>query len=535
MWTALAATAAGLTAILAWNWDGWNAGVFGPTNQSTIASNVNSSPRQGSGTGEASSVDLATEDRLVASDRDVDATTKNRVVQLPIASLPNHADVPASTPPLRQPPSPATAAVAGPLTVAADKIADALNQQWIAAGLTPTKSVSDDQWRQRIGDLFSVKLPKSVVDADSLHRWIGRPSNAKSAARIWLSHTGLSTDEAAIDAAAELFFAGETSADHKVAGWIKNRSHPTHRDNDVTAVASLVSLTLDTDARCVACHDEKRSFVTAPQQSDFWSIVALMAPSKQKTFYESLDARTHMAMPGIASAMIDGVARVGDRGQWADQIVGTNAVARGLARSLVNLIPGRNSFSNPSPSLQSLVQSVSDDLSASNFDMGRALALVMSAPPMHRSEVSRQISGRSISVADIERHVDSLAAFGSSPVSWNQRLAHHQRSTGQTLSNFDGTLLGQIEQQELGSDSSPGGPMTSSRVWNYPELDNEFFQDQTTDWLVLIDDADAQREHLAMLDGDDRLPRRVVAQDQWMRQSGHGDRLRVRRLRWLLQ
>lgn len=450
----------------------------------------------------------------------------------------------------------------------ATNLVSRMETRWTQIGLTPTRSVSTSTWRDRVGDVLSVDLPEDVVDAKTLMQWMRRPDNAAALSRVWLSKNELAVNQRSIAVAAELFAENADPADQQIATWIRDWAAPvqdagSHRNRGTqsgnqsgnqsgVAVAALVSITLGADSRCVVCHDEKRpdhdlasdSLVT---QKDFWSIAALIRPNSRRTFFETEDARTELALPGVPASMVDGDQPIQDRSRWLEQTVGSERIARGLAVSVLSMISGSvdsGSFQRDrfSISARTLAQTIEADLMASNFDLARAVAIAFASPPMWRDKIDAETATTGeIAGEDFSRHLREMAAFSPRPMPIRQRLAHHQIRGGQTLPHLDETLLGQIGdatssgKRQRQPRPDPRGVARQDSAWDYPTIDNDHFDDATTDWLARIGTDESLIEHLLMISQRGRLSAEIRQQNALMRSAGVDDRLRIRQMRWLIQ
>ena len=427
-------------------------------------------------------------------------------------------------------------------------------------GIQPAGDVPVEVWRDRLADLFGTTVSDSVVDAESLSRWIGdHPSVVADAYRESL-HVAAAGPLA--DALGELF-TGEP-VDHTIAGWIADSDHPMFGQL-VEHVGLVGRWTLDADLACVRCHNDLvDGSSNRVSQRDYWSLAALLRTDDRPTFFETRDARTLLAAPRVAGRLLDG--RGGDDGstggqralksrtEFAGAIVGSTRLARSLARSLVAMLPweAANDWASVvtkspvtkspvtkspvtgAPVTRSLVDEVAADLVDHRFDLPRALAIVLDGPGMHRAVVSDElvVSGDGLPKASAQL---SLMAAYPRAIRRGERLAHWRQHGGATLSGFDSTLLAQVHVAE--NDSAPVDlpAIRRSPMEDFPTASNGTLDDASSAWLAQIGDVEIQRMHLAMVVGRPGLPAAVVRADGVMRQQGIADQLRVRRLRWLLR
>ena len=358
-------------------------------------------------------------------------------------------------------------------------------------------------------------------------------------------------------------------------------------------VQRMASVTMNQDVRCFRCHD---GFIDARgKQSDYWSFAGMMfqslhhdagsgrfevtAPvesleepagnSKRsllpagQVFYDAIDGRRVAVRPGLPSSWLGATnAPPNDRAAHANSIAESTLAtwgpslrgSRALAGGLVNVIwrmvhdrPLTQSVAdvNAAPRdamLDALHATLADDLVASNFDIARTLALVITSPVTRRSVADPYKVESAGQMVDAETQQAYMAFAAAKPFfqrrSIGDRLETILATSGATLSVLqDG---GALLAQPIGAS---GSPATLERQPNDREagerIEIQDFPIMQSDlpvaWLASIDDPQSRLGHVCFMAGRTGVPDVVAEANAAMEAAGIDEPLRLSRLWWMIR
>ena len=476
-------------------------------------------------------------------------------------------------------------------------------EYWGDVGVKPTAQASIDQSAARMSVVLGIEIPDSVMDScESLVAWMRTPLVAQAISRSWWNHVSAgnfsSLDREVqtqlIEPLADSINGTASSSrriDRVIASWLtepstssdgflRAMSGPQDRlGNAPVLVTRLASLTLSADLRCIRCHD---SYIEGSSvQQDYWDFAAIIAdgvrwhhgrfhaadhPStttrdSASLFFELPDRRQQVAEPGVASQWHVGnqkMTAATSMSEFADSLVDSRSLARGFVNSMWHLVHGAplhsrvvDPMSPPmSKTLIVLEDQLTNDLLHSDFDLGRALALILSSPTSRRSvpESLRDVWARDRS----EAHRVVIAFAGTTPSATpqgiQQKLDQILRSIGGKLETSDKQLLAQVRPEDVGGRDVGGlrkfgGKKQNKRgrndpthntvsfAWDYPDQADEF----PVNWLSLLKDPASQIEHLCYLSERDRVPPLVERSAERMRQAEVDPFTILHRIAWLLR
>ncbi|MEM0926475.1 MAG: hypothetical protein AAGJ83_10595, partial [Planctomycetota bacterium] len=323
----------------------------------------------------------------------------------------------------------------------------------------------------------------------------------------------------------------------------------------------LASLSMNADFRCVRCHDSLVG--RAGSQNDYWSFVALLNErirrdggkwevsaeqgSGKPTFYELPDGRQRMATAGVPESILPSDESRVTFDQWTSTLRGSQALADGLVQMLWEMVHGRTLLPSPvdalaAPSdeaLNRLHQQLSDDLRASEFDIARTLAAIISSP-MTRRSVPETLRGENVVSVDesvLRQGMELVAAFAAashSPDSnYRQRIDVALGRVGGRLSEGPQMILA----QPLPSGERPSVKTTRRPLTFQQRLEMDFPGDNAplpVSWLRSIDGFDEQLRHLAYMADVNQVPAEIRDVAESLRRSST-DESAIHRLWWILQ
>ncbi len=450
---------------------------------------------------------------------------------------------------------------------------------WKSVGIQPTEDSALPDVAARLTERLGVKIsPTALSDPESLRAEMIQPGTANQIARRWLlevtggglSRVDAETQQRLVSEIAEAFQA-KRRLDVTLAQWFGG-DNPHASDWYAALAASgrdsmvqrIASLSMNVDLRCTQCHD---AFIDGSgRQEDYWSFASLVrqgvhrdrdgqwtvakvkSPGKPM-FYELPDGRQRMVQPSVPAAWIAGQGDqpIQDVRQWSRQLVASPELARGIVNSFWKLIHQRrlrggvvDTMTAPhSESLEQMEVQLVDDLLNSNFDVSRALALVIHSPATRRSVPTALQPDNALLANDSELRAarDVVDAFaGSLPLqskpSINRRIDLAMRSTGGSLQSIregnsinaqgDGSPGGRSPNPRLPSDDDAGGfPITAG--------------DLPVQWLTSVKGFDNRVEHLGYLAGWNEVPQEVRVAASAMENSRQiSEELALQRVWWLL-
>ncbi|MEO1528843.1 MAG: hypothetical protein AAFX06_25770 [Planctomycetota bacterium] len=430
------------------------------------------------------------------------------------------------------------AEVSKPVSLAAmaKSVADLSEDYWKSLGITPTPEAANHEVVSRLKGRLGVALSAdSLRDVNRLRRQIARGSDEITAR--WLagasarSLRSVEESKALVDTLST-GFDGQASFDETLVSLINGENEHSSdwyqmlggSNSEIVAVR-LADLSMDADLRCVRCHD---SMIGGDlTQDNYWSFVALLRSTLKRNedrwivdsakpaspvFFDLPDGRARMAEPRVDFLS---ETKPTEWTEWTSTLTGSKELADGLVDSLWKLVYGRGLSASAfdadaapiDQSLRALHAQLSEDLRASDFDMARTLALIVSSPMARRSvpESLRQENALTASSQSRERALELVGAFAAAteaPRSTRvDRVELAMRRIGKRFGTLESDLLAQPIPSSSGQGSlSPKDPRESFRDL----LSIDFPRDDAplpVSWLRSIEDYDEQVRHLVYLSG----------------------------------
>ncbi|TWU20102.1 hypothetical protein Pla52o_46160 [Novipirellula galeiformis] len=455
------------------------------------------------------------------------------------------------------------------LTLVAKQIDTNLQNYWSSIGIQATQEASMAEITERLSNVLGASVPDTAIDsAESFQSFLTDPAVANAVAKQFMS---VVTEGGIRDLEAEQqsrlvnelanSFRSNQPFDETLADWISgesDNSSPWYLANASDGIhplaRRLASLTMNVDLRCIKCHDSVID--SRGTQSEYWAFTGLLErsvdPKKAKSqfispertsdelvFYETLDGRQKVVEASIPASWIAGTGDTAARDlkQWSQRVLGSRELARGVVNSLWRMIHGRPlrgsvvDMTTPphTESLGSLEQRLVDDLIQSRFNLGRSLALVVSASTTRRS-IPLSLRAEQIAMssqAEIDLGNMLVGAFAAAapehvalPVA--KRVQFASQSIGVSLDAIrKGTmLLAQTLDSQNPNPSSkapgsmaPGSKGKGDAVAAQTEIAIEQFPAKAAgppvQWLTLIDNLEGKVDHLAYLVPLERVPESV--------------------------
>ena len=398
---------------------------------------------------------------------------------------------------------------------------------WAAMRVDAGTAIDVDAWRQRLKQRFDTQTAPSAIDADATFSWLSDPEAARSVATAIGKQMGLNSDSMVAELSDVI--ASGSSADR----WLLDALLGDEGKTDHLSLVKIGRLLLAADLRCTRCHDASlgQSVVGDHGQSDYWSLAAVVSNRSKETFYESVDGRMVLA-PQVLSPRLHGfddAAPIVDRQTLRNRLRGSKILATAIVDQVWAASFGRPlkvstidfEVSATDPALDDLRRELIDDLVRSGFDVRRTLATILTSPMFLRESFDRT------------RHSDDrLESFAAFPIrggrGFNDRVLAAKLATGMTLDTMPDRILGQLRdvpvQTRAARVDRPGRPRLPA-----------FDPSRVPAWLLAIDDADQQRDHLAYLARRGSLPDDVLAIDRWMLDQSAPARERLANVWWLIR
>lgn len=454
------------------------------------------------------------------------------------------------------------------------RVESELQAYWDAVGIEPSSEASTDDVVKRLASVLGVEFSaESLEDPQRLQLAISRPDAARVIAQGWLrqiTEGGFQRlDESSRDALTDELaacFQGEKGLDRLLSDWIGGKSpnaaafYRSVSSNKDTLVRRLAALTMNVDLRCTRCHD---SYIEGTGlQQDYHAFAAFLSrgitrgprgqlaidsSSKKPSprFYELPDGRQRVAEPGIASSWMSGNQDRPIEGvrEWAQQLIGSPELARGVVNSLWQLVHGQplhgrvvDPISAPhNESLDRLEEGLVGDLIDSRFEISRALALIIASPATRRAVPEPLLPANSLLAddADVRAAKDAVNAFAAAmpehtDLPLNSRLDMAMRAVGSRL-GVDGQDI--VAQIAPGNDKSNKRGSDRSLAADFPDRGDAF----PVQWLTQIKDADLRVEHLAYLAGYSQIPKVVADAAEATRAASVTEPVTLQRVWWMMR
>jgi hypothetical protein len=450
---------------------------------------------------------------------------------------------------------------------------------WSKIGVEPAEEAAAEEVVARLRAILGVDLPPELLaDPERLQAEFSDQQVAREIAARWLQQItdrGLQRLDPTVreELIAELAscIQGDRPLDRTLADWINGQSPRssafyaavTHSGRDAMA-RRLAAVTMNVDLRCLRCHDSK--IEGSGRQQDYWGFSALLnrgvvldreggltidpSPDKQRPlFYELADGRQRLAEPYVSSSWLDleDQPRVETIKAWADQLIGSEAMARGAVNSLWQLVHGQplqgrvvDPITAPhDEELDRIQDELVGDMVDSRFDVARTLALIVASPATRRSVPSPLRPENALVALPSEKQqaLEAVNAFAAAlprhtDLPLAQRLDQAMRAIGGTLDQNGRPFVAQI--------GDPGEKRSEPNSGNAskPLADDFPVRDETlpVQWLTLIQDEQSRLSHLGYLAGLQRLPENVQAAVEAMQEDDQmSDSLLLNRVWWLIR
>lgn len=558
--------------------------------ESTMASNTGSS--EGLDVAKGSNGSVLSEQSTVAlsSDPSVDsASQQGRLTAPPIALTDTSADsdLPGSDPSkilnepdtlpliaLIPPPKP----IARPLTLVSTSLADSLNHYWTRVGVKPTKQLPPEEIAKRLGERFHVQVnPEATGDSQAMLSLLMQPKNSELLAGPVLAAIS-SRPEVSLTRPVDQQMIAEVAKrlrdgrgfDRLVSSWFVETTNAPEDDSNQDspavmslssllgplsqheAVVSTGSLILGNDMRCVRCHDLPASGGNAAgSQHEYWQFAADLSPwLEQKPngpagwFYDTLDGRRRLAETAVTFEL-------------PRQLVGSRSLASGLVGAMWKMVHGRPLTSTPydlsgsadDSDLQQLRNDLADDLIASDFNLLRTIALIMTDPVVGRSTPDAMTASGLLTASADEwvRAVTAVESFAAAPPaslpsSRTDRMNLVLNELPSTASMESGSkLLAQpLISNDLGLNELQGPQKFLPAEMPKPSPATVAGMPVRATivmpaWMDKLPDFDSRLEHIANLAGLSDVPEEVQVLASQMRGAGLDDALILQRIWWIIR
>ncbi|TWT76191.1 hypothetical protein CA13_66820 [Planctomycetes bacterium CA13] len=464
-----------------------------------------------------------------------------------------------------------------PITLVSKQIGLGLRDYWVSVAVEPTEDAAVIEVADRLSETFGIEVPPTSIESvESFDAFLAEPQNAVAVASQLLmqvtegglarldrqNQTNLSNDLASCFKLAQPF-------DRLIAGWLSkkgptsdawwkansaNQESPRAKHSMARRIAKL---TMNVDLRCIRCHDAK--IESRGKQSEYWSFVGLMAQRPgQDVFYETANGTQKMVEAVVPPTWLGQTNRddgaINSLDQFASGLVGSRELAKGTINAIWELVNGRPlvgsvvdlSTTPHTDSLLELQDNLVDDLLASNFDLGRSLALVVTSPAARRSVPETLDPTRSTlaSLQELELANEKVSAFAAaSPrhrkVSLAKKIEFANRSFADKV---DGSRLDVAERSSLlaqifGEDSDTSKrsqPQASTKA--HPKLEAYPYRAEALplNWLDSVAGLDEQIRHLGYVASLEEVPRKVTNVATQMQTAGVARPLILHRVWWMI-
>ena len=459
------------------------------------------------------------------------------------------------------------------LSLVSAKVDAELQGYWHAVGIEPADEASLEETAARLSAILGTEVSTQAVEnAEQLQAELAQSVNAVAVATRWLEQItdrGMVRIDAGLQAKliqelASCFQTG-SSFDETVAGWLSGQSINSSAFYAALAAGGehamarrLASLTMNVDMRCTRCHD---AYIEGNGlQSDYWSFSAFLnrgverdlegnfkidqADSAAKTvFYELSDGRQRVADPQVPSNWMKSPETYKQIEPWAEGLIGSPELARGVVNSLWQLVHGQplhgrvvDPITAPhNEALQRLEEQLTQDLIESKFNLSRTLALVIASPATRRA-VPESLLPENVWVSNQEETraamnaVDAFAAAlpTQKPLPVSQRMDQVMRSIGAKIDMAGMESLGQFGES---GNAVKGRKKGKSLSADFPAK----AEGLPVQWLKLINDTNRQIEHLGYLAGQHEVPPRVMESIEAMNKAEVDTNLLLHRAWWLMK
>ncbi|MEM6472613.1 MAG: hypothetical protein AAF802_23840 [Planctomycetota bacterium] len=458
-------------------------------------------------------------------------------------------------------------------------------EYWKSLELQPTPTARNEQVASRLKQRLGITLTSEMIsNPQQLRDALAQPVYASEIAKQFMV-AGLGGRASSVQSpqgeglVRELSrsVSGQKDFDETLVSLIDGTSqHSSQWYESLSAGGSeqlagrLASLTMNTDLRCVRCHDSMVG--RSGTQDDHWSFVALLETHVRRdgarwtvsedeledvqTFYELPDGRQRLATPGIASSFFkvddeydSESGPLDDLGIWARSLRGSRKLADGLVETLWTMVHGRKLLPSPvdpfapprDESLSKLHRQLAEDLRASGFDVARTLAAIISSP-MARRTVPEALRGRSSIAANRETRRQAIELAGAYAAAFSPLQSTRRQRLDIALRRLGGRLGDRPPATILAQPLTSANSMSPSRMIQQPltfeeRLESDFPTDEAdlpVSWLQSIDSFEDQVDHLVYMTSGSRVTEDVRELAESLRQAGSQEAA-LHRLWWILR
>ena len=460
-------------------------------------------------------------------------------------------------------------------TLVSANIAADMEKYWQSIGIEPSAEASPAETAKRLEAAIGAELSEqAIADAELIQQELQRPRVARTVAVRWLlqvTQGGLMRlDEPSrnrLVAKVADSFRSKTSLDRLLANWAGGDDEETSAFYDAFSVGGehqrvrrLGELTMNVDLRCVQCHD---AYIAGTgTQHDYWSFAAFFRNGLQRqgdrwvrrsgdnptkpTYYALSDDRQKLAEPAVPGRWLSQQEPIVTLGQWSTALVGSEQLARGIVNSLWRLVYDRplrgrvvDTMTAPhDDSLDRLEQRLTDDLVASQFDIGRTLALIISAPAARRSVPEALLPENALAASndDLWAAAERVNAFAAvapprNRLSLDRRIDLAMRRVGLKIEDVNNTVLAQGAGNAPPANTNPSLSIRPEKGGDFPGKASSL----PVQWLSNIDTERGQIEHLAYLSGMSEAPQRLLETAEAIREADDDWQLTLQRVWWLVR
>lgn len=459
-------------------------------------------------------------------------------------------------------------------TLVAANVGSDMEKYWQAIGVEPSAEAAADEISQRLKSQLGVELPaESLTSPDLIQQQLQNPETARAIAHRWLNDLtqgGLrridpSAREGLIDRIAASI-QSTTSLDRLLANLAGGDDEATSAFYEAFSaggehqrVRRLAQLTMNVDLRCMQCHD---SFIEGNgSQQDYWSFAAFFRDALQRkqdrwvrrpadapagpVYYALPDGRQKLAEPMVPGEWLSQRQPITTLGQWSGALVGSEQLARGIVNSLWRLVHDQPLSSRAfdvvtaphHDALDRLEQRLTDDLVASQFDIGRTLALIIASPAARRAVPESLLPENAFAASDEQlqaAHAQVGAFAAAAPprnrLSLNGRIDIAMQRIGRNLDSLDSPVLAQ-GAGSAGDRPAQSLPRLVEKGGDFPSKASGL----PAQWLSMIDSKQEQVEHLAYLAGMSNPPATLWETAMDLQRADEDWQLTLQRVWWLVR
>lgn len=456
---------------------------------------------------------------------------------------------------------------------------DHLDRYWNRIGVVPTALMSNTESVERLQERFGLEISADeFADPGLLAAALVRDKNRSALATrlmmTWSSRFESSKDPMVQSVTNQMKQAlkNRSGMDDSIASWFASSNvsaekvkQPVPETNHLIgrmtrslgtheALVRTVSLTHNRDLRCSRCHDTPSIGSSETSQDEYWQFAASFLPilradrgSDGKLFYDTLDGRRRLAK------------RSEDLNPTSQNLIGSAPLASGLVDWVWRAIHGKPLVSSPydlagaaNSEMQKLHRELAEDLLASDFDLVRTIALVMTHSIISR-RVPDAMTPEGLLVANDTDWVEAVVAIDSFAASAPASQATTPKQRARLVAQIDLPSLektrsrGAILAQPIGSDEttmkpvSPKSPLLASRSTprEVSQAALSGFPMRSTvvmpAWLKQLPTLESRRQHIAHLAGQLELDSSTAKLANQMVDAGIDETLILERIWWIVR